>query len=69
MCLVMVGGETSSNMEMVFFVAMTRFSCNTVCTITIKQHNCRFLVLERNILNMTAGFALFTVVEISHSFG
>ena len=40
-----------------------------MCTVTTKQRNCRFLVLKRNIQNMTAGFALFTVVETSRFIG
>ena len=46
-----------------FFVVATRLSCKTMCTVTAKQHNCRFLVLKRNIQNVAAGFALFKVVE------
>ena len=42
-----------------FFVVATRLSCNA------KQHNCQFLVLKKNIQNVAAGFALFTVVETS----
>ena len=37
-------------------------------TVTAKQHNCRFLVLKRNIQNVAIGFALFTVVENSRFF-
>ena len=37
----------------------------TMCSITAKQINCRFLVLKRNIQNVAAGFALFTVEETS----
>ena len=29
-----------------FFVVAPRLSCKTMCTITAKQHKCRFLVLE-----------------------
>ena len=36
---------------------------------TTKQHKCRFLVLKRNIQNVAAGFALFTVVETCRLFG
>ena len=36
---------------------------------TTKQHNCQFLLLKRNIQNVTAGFALFTVVETSRFIG
>ena len=46
-----------------FFVVATRLSCKTMCTITTKQHNCRFLVLKWIIKNMAAGFALFTLVK------
>ena len=48
-----------------FFVVTTRLSCKTMGTVTAKQHNCRFLVLKRNIQNVAASFALFTVVETS----
>ena len=66
MCLNLIGGEISSIMGMVFlFVVATRLSCNTNCTVTAKQHNCRFLLPKRNIQNVAAGFALFTVVETS----
>ena len=47
----------------IFFVVTTRFSCKQKCTITTKQHYCRFLVLNRNIQHVRAGVALFTVVE------
>ena len=68
--MVAIGGEISSRMEMVFFfVVATRLSCKTMCTVTTKQHNCRFLVLERNIQNIAAGFALFGVVETSRFIG
>ena len=46
-----------------FFTVATRLSCKARCTITTKQHNSRFLLLKRIIQNVTAGFALFTVVE------
>ena len=52
-----------------FFVVATRLSCKTMCTITAKQNNCPFLVLIRNIQNVAAGFALFTVVETSRFIG
>ena len=52
-----------------FFVVATRFSCKTLCTATAKQHNCRILVLKKNIQNVAAGFALFTVVETSRFIG
>ena len=48
-----------------FFAVATRVSCKTICTVTAKQHNCQFLVLEWNFQNVAAGFALFTVEEIS----
>ena len=47
----------------------TRLSCKTMCAVTAKQQNCRFLVHERNIRNVAAGFALFTVVETSRFIG
>ena len=70
MCLFVIGGEFSSKKEMVFFfVVATTLFCKTMCSITTKQHNCRFLVLKRNIQNVAAGFALFTVVETSRFIG
>ena len=67
-CLLVIGGEISSKIEMVFlFVVLTSLSCKTMCTVTTKQHNCRFLVLKRNIQNVAAGFALFTVVKTSRN--
>ena len=62
--LVVIGGEISPKVEMVFFfVVATRLSCETMCTVTAKQQNCRFLVLKRKIQNVAASFAHFTVVE------
>ena len=52
-----------------FFVVATRLSRKKMCTVTAKQHNCRLLVLKRNIQNVTRGFALFTVVETSRFIG
>ena len=52
-----------------FNVVTCRFSCKAMCTITTKQHSCRFLVLKRNIQNVRAGFALFAVVKIRCSVG
>ena len=52
-----------------FFVVATRLSCKKLCTITAKQHCCRFLVLKRNIQNVAAGFALFRVVGTSPFIG
>ena len=70
MCVVVIGGEFSSKMEMAFFfVISTQLSGKAMCSITAKQHNCRFLVLKRNIQNVAAGFALFTVVETSRFIG
>ena len=48
-----------------FLVIATRLSGKAMCTVTNKQHKCRFLVLKRSIQNVTAGFAFFTVVETS----
>ena len=45
------------------FVVATPLVCKTLCTVTTKQHICRFLVLKRNFQNVAASFALFTVVE------
>ena len=52
-----------------FLVVTTCLSCETKCTVTTKQHNCRFLVLKRNIQNVAAGFALFTIVRTSDFIG
>ena len=52
-----------------FFVVATRLFCKTLCTVTAKQHNCRFLVLKRNIQTVAAGFELFTVAKTSHFTG
>ena len=52
-----------------FFVVATRLSWKTMCTVTAKQHICRFLVLERSIQNVAVGFAPLTVVETSRFFG
>ena len=70
MCLVMIGGEISSKREMVFLFPIrdSSFLQSNVHRIA-KQHNCRFLVLKRNIQNFAAGFALFSVVEISRFIG
>ena len=46
-----------------FFVVATHFSCRTLCTMTNKQHNCQFLVLNRKIQHVKAGFELLLVVE------
>ena len=51
------------------FVVATRLSCKAMCSVTAKQHNCQFLVPKRKIQNVTAGFALFTVVETSRFIG
>ena len=52
-----------------FFVVATRLFCKTMCTVTAKEHNCRFLVLKRKIQNVAAGCTLFLVVETSRFFG
>ena len=52
-----------------FFVVAARFSWKALCTITTKQYNGRFLVFRSNIQNVTAGCALFGVVETSHFIG
>ena len=44
-------------------IVTTRFSCKASCTITTKQHHCRFLVLKRNFRHERAGCALYTTVE------
>ena len=62
MCLVVSGGEISSKIEK---VSRNRDLSFLRSNETFKQHNCRFLVPKRNIQNMTAGFAIFTVVETS----
>ena len=69
MCLDLIGGEISSIMEMVFFVVATRLPCKTMCTVTAKQCNCRFLVLKRSIQNVAASCTPFTVVETSRFIG
>ena len=67
MSLVVTGEKNSSKKEMVFL--FRSLSCKTMCIITAKQQKCRFLVLKRNIQNVAAGFALFTVVESSSFIG
>ena len=52
-----------------FFVDTNRLSRKTMCTVSAKQQNCRFLILKSNIQNVAAGFALFTVVETSRFIG
>ena len=70
MCLVVIGGDISSKMAKAFlFVIATHLSGKAMCTVTAKQYNCRFLLLKRNIQNVAAGFALFTVVETSRFIG
>ena len=70
MCLFVIRGEVSSRWRRLsFFVIATRLSCKTISTLTVKQHNCRFLVLKKNIQKVAAGFALFTVVETSRFIG
>ena len=54
MCLVVIGGEISSKLEMASLNRDSSFLQNNETT---KQHNCWFLVLKRNIQNVTAGFA------------
>ena len=66
MCLVAIGGEISSKMEI---ASRSRDSSFLQSNETTKQHNCRFLVHKTNIQNVTAGFALFTVVETSRFIG
>ena len=51
------------------FVVTTRLSCETMCAVTTKQHNCRFLVFKRNFQSVASGFALLTVVETSRFIG
>ena len=70
MCLVMIGGEISTKKRWFFFFAVAaRLSCETMCSVAAKQHKCRFLVLKRNIQNVAASFALFTVLETSRLIG
>ena len=52
-----------------FSVFATRVSYRTMGTVTAKQHNCQFLLLKRNIQNVAARFALFTVVETGRFIG
>ena len=68
MCLLVIGRETSSKKEVVFFVVATQFFCKAMCTITTKQHYCRFLIPKRIIQRVRAGFALSTVVETGNFF-
>ena len=42
---------------------MTGLFDKTMCALATKQPNCRFLVIERNIQNVAAAFAIFTVAE------
>ena len=66
MCLVVIGGEISSKMEM---VSRSRDSSFLQSNETAKRLNCRFLVPNRIIQNVATGFALFTVVETSRFIG
>ena len=69
-CLVLIGGENYSKKRwLYFFVIATCLSCTSLSTVTAKQQMCRFLVHKRNIQNVAAGFALFTVVENSRFIG
>ena len=52
-----------------FFVIATRLSGKAMCTVTAKQHNCQCLVPKRNIQNVAASFALFTVIKTSRFIG
>ena len=45
------------------FGVTTIFIGKAMRTTRTKQHNCRFLVLKRNIQHKWAGFALSTVIE------
>ena len=51
------------------FVVMTRLFTKAMRVFAAKLHNCRYLVLEKNIQNVAAGFAPFTVVETRRSIG
>ena len=66
MCLVVIGGEISSKMEM---ASRSRDSSFLQSNETANQLKCRFLVPNRNIENVATGFAFFTVVETSHFIG
>ena len=66
LCLVVIGGGISSKMEM---ASRNRDSSFLQSNETAKQHNCRLLVLKRNIQTVATGFALFTVVETSRFIG
>ena len=48
-----------------FFVFANRLSCKAMCSITAKQHNCRFLIPKRITQDVAAGFALFTTLKTS----
>ena len=54
MRLVVIGGEISSKMEMVV-LSRNRDSSFWQSNETAKHHNCRFLILKRNIQNVAAG--------------
>ena len=62
MCLDVIGVKISSEKEI---ASLFRSRDSSFLQNTAKQHNCRFLVLKRNIQNVAAGFALCTVVETS----
>ena len=65
MRLVVIGGEISSKMEMVYLFRSRDLSFwqNNV------YHHRRFLDFKKNNQNLAAGFALFTVVETSRFIG
>ena len=52
----------------VFFVVATHLFCKSKGAISTKKSQCRLLFLENNFKHMTAGFALFTVVDNASSF-
>ena len=70
MCLVVIGRETSSKMVMGFlFHNHDLLSCKAMCTITTKQHNYLFLLLDTNIQHVRAGFALSTIIDMGSFVG
>ena len=70
MCLVVIGEIFFQKWRwFFFFLVATRLSCKAMCSITTNHPDCRFLEPKRIIQNVAAGFALFTVVEISRFIG
>ena len=63
LCMIVIGGEICSQMEKSFlFRSRDSPFLQSNVYISAKQ-NCRFLLREKDIQNVAAGFALFTVLE------